>query len=143
MHKQDTPELLMEGWLRTLGIQCLSEWDVSIFLFRHQSSLISVEHIARLLGYPPFVVIESLDRLESLRLVERSRASQGARLYRFNVPDGTSARNAFDRLIGVGDHRAVRLHLANRARLGEQGPSRKNRSRLTGIKGGKRWKVAS
>jgi hypothetical protein len=39
--------------------------------------------VARLLGYPSTVVGDALDRLESLKLIRRSRASQGVRLYQF------------------------------------------------------------
>src|SRR5229473_1778163 len=81
MAQDNQPDLQVEDWLKTLGIESLCQWDVLVFLYRHQSSLVSAEDIARFLGYATVEVVAALDSLESSGLVERSRVSQGVRLY--------------------------------------------------------------
>ena len=41
----------IDGWLHTLGITSLCQWDVLLFLYRHQTSLVGADSIARFLGY--------------------------------------------------------------------------------------------
>jgi DNA-binding MarR family transcriptional regulator len=81
MAEDNQPDLQVNGWFKTLGIESLCQWDVLVFLYRHQSSLVSAEHIPRFLGYANAEVVAALDSLESSGLVERSRVSQGVRLY--------------------------------------------------------------
>src|SRR6185437_3769021 len=45
-------EIPIKECLKSLGLSFLSEWDVLMFLYRHQFSLASAEQIGRLLGYP-------------------------------------------------------------------------------------------
>src|SRR5262245_2673615 len=40
------------GWLHTLGVASLCQWDVLVFLYRHQTTLLGAADLARLLGYP-------------------------------------------------------------------------------------------
>lgn len=143
MDQQDTPDILVEGHLKTLGIKLLSEWDVLVFLYRHQTSLVSAEHIARLLGYGTGVVVEALDSLESLGLVKRSRVSQGARLYQFTAPADPPRGNAFDRLRVFADSRAARLRLAKKLRRNDQPEQNDIRSGLHDTEGGETWLKAS
>src|SRR6266581_6479138 len=70
-----------------------------VFLYLHQTSLVSAEHIARLLGYATGEVAAALEHLESLGFVERSRVSQGARLYQFTARAHTPPGAACHRLI--------------------------------------------
>jgi hypothetical protein len=114
-------DLQVESWLQTLGIDSLCQWDTLIFLYRHHASLVNAEHIARLLGYPTGEAVTALDTLESLGLVERSRVSQGVRLYQFTGPADPPRGDALDRLITFAESRAARLLLAKRLRRG--GPS--------------------
>ena len=88
MQPEPPPDAAVEGWLATLGIESLCQWDVLVFLFRHQTTLVGADYLAQLLGYATEPVIEALDVLESLGLVARSRVSQGARLYQFTAPAG-------------------------------------------------------
>jgi len=81
MAEDNQPDLQVKGWLKTLGIESLCQWDVLVFLYRHQSSLVSAESIARFLGYATAEVAAAVDSLESLGAVERSRVSQGVHLY--------------------------------------------------------------
>jgi hypothetical protein len=76
-------DLQIQQCLKQLGISSAIDWDVLAFVCRHQASLASAEQMARLLGYPSTVVGDALDHLESLKLIRRSRASQGVRLYQF------------------------------------------------------------
>ena len=91
-----------------------------VFLYLHQTSLVSAEHIARLLGYATGEVAAALEHLESLGFVERSRVSQGARLYQFTAPAHTPPGDACHRLMRVADSRTVRLLLARRWRRGDR-----------------------
>jgi DNA-binding MarR family transcriptional regulator len=109
MAQDNQPDLQVEGWLKTLGIESLCQWDVLVFLYRHQSSLVSAEHIARFLGYATAEVVAALDSLESSGFVERSRVSQGVRLYQLTAP-------ADPRLMTLADSHTVRLFLARRLR---------------------------
>src|SRR5437870_155653 len=81
MAQDDQPDFQVEGWLKTLGIESLCQWDVLVFLHDHQISLFGAEHLARLLGYASAPVVGALEFLQILRLVERSQVSQGVRLY--------------------------------------------------------------
>jgi DNA-binding MarR family transcriptional regulator len=116
MAEDNQPDLQVEGWLKILGIESLRQWDVLVFLYRHQSSLVSAEHIARFLGYATAEVVAALDSLESAGLVERSRVSQGVRLYQLTAPADLTRRDALERLMTLADSYAVRLLLARRLR---------------------------
>jgi MarR family len=108
------PEVV--GWLHTLGVASLCQWDVLVFLYRHQTTLLSAADLARLLGYPSDSIIVALDVLEALALVARSRVSQGARLYQFSVPPGSPRGEAFARLQALTDHRPGRIRVAQQLR---------------------------
>src|SRR4051794_17279889 len=106
----------VEGWLQTLGVASLSQWDVLVFLYRHQASLLSAEHIARLVGHETNIAVTALDVLEALGLVERSRVSQAARLYQFTAPGEPPRGDALDRLLHLAADRAGRVLLAAKLR---------------------------
>src|SRR6266849_5573544 len=114
MAQGNQPDFQVEGWLKTLGIVSLCQWDVLVFLDRHQSSLVSAEHIARFLGYATAEVVAALDNLESSGPVERSRVSQGVRLYQLTAPADPTRRDALERLMTFVDNHTVRLLLARR-----------------------------
>ena len=110
---RDPPNLQVEGWLKTLGIESLCQWDVLVFLDRHPSSLVSTEDVARFLGYATAEVVAALDSVESSGLVERSRVSQEeVRLYQLTAPADPTRRDALERLMTLADSRTVRLLLA-------------------------------
>src|ERR1019366_6106096 len=114
MAKDNQPDLQVEGWLKTLGIESLCQWDVLVFQYRHQSSLVSAEHIARFLGYATAEVVAALDSLESSGLVERSRVSQGVRWYQSTAPAGPTRRDASERFMTLADRHTARRLLARR-----------------------------
>jgi biotin operon repressor len=116
MERDNPPDLQVEGWLKTLGVELLCQWDVLVFLYRHQSSLVSAEHIARFLGYATAEVVTALDSLESPGLVGRSRESQGVRFYQLTAlpalppKEGESGvGRALERLMTLVDSRTLRV----------------------------------
>src|SRR6185437_18171 len=128
MH-QDTPtDADIAEWLTTLGVESLCQWDVLVFLYHHQTSLIGADHLARLLGYAIEPVVGALDHLESLGFVGRSRVSQGARLYQFLAPSEPPRGNAFERLLSLHDHRAGRLALCKY--MGQRNQSKTEEGRI-------------
>ena len=138
MAQDNQPDLQVEGWLKTLGIESLCQWDVLVFLYRHQSSLVSAEHIARFLGYATAEVVAALDSLESSGFVERSRVSQGVRLYQLTAPADPPRRDALERLLPFVDShtgRLVRLLLARKLPGSDQPDQNKNDFPLRGVKG--------
>ena len=116
MAQVNQPNLQVEGWLKTLGIESLCQWDMLVFLDRHQPSLVSAEHIAGFLGYAIAEVVATLDSLKCSGLVERSRVSHGMRLYQVTASADPARRDALERLMTLADSYTVRLPLARRLR---------------------------
>lgn len=110
-------ERRVDVWLDIVRISLLSEWDVLMFLYRHGTSLASAENIALLLGYSKSVVGKALDALGGLGLVERSRAYQGARFYRFTLPREPTCQQVLEELLKLSEKRSGRLVIARRLSL--------------------------
>ena len=120
-------------WLETLDLSLLADWDVLVFLYRHRASLASAEQIARLLGYTGTVVGDALDRLESLGLVQRSRASQGVRLlFLVSTPPPL---DGFQQLMSLAENRNGRLLLAKKLRQRASRQQARDRDSLQLVKG--------
>lgn len=117
------------GCLDTLGIACLSDWDVLVFIYRHGMSLVSAGQIARLVGYDVRMTGDALDRLESLQLVRRSRVSGSARLYQFVFSTDPVRRDCFQQLMSLAENRTGRLLVARK--LGQ--PARRQQRRGGGM----------
>src|SRR5271165_5546071 len=130
MAEDNQPDLQVEGWLKTLGIESLCQWDVLVFQYRHQSSLVSAEHVARFLGYATAEVVAALDSLESSGLVQRSRVSQGVRLHQLTAPADPARRDALERLMTLADSHTVRLLLGRRLRGDDRPDQNKKAVRL-------------
>jgi len=107
--EKDSERLIQH--LKDLRITLLSDWDVLVFLYRHQTSLASVGQIARLTGYPAEIVVEALDRLESYGLIKRSRASRAVRLYQFVDPEAHLPQSRIRQLMTLAQTRTGRLLL--------------------------------
>ena len=137
MALDNQPDLQVEGWLKTLGIESLFQWDVLVFLYRHQPSLASTGDIAGLLAYPTGPVSAALDSLTSSELVECSRASQGVRLYQLTAPADPTRRDALERIMTLADSNTVRLPLARKLRGSDQPNQNKNGLRSPGAEGSK------
>jgi DNA-binding MarR family transcriptional regulator len=116
-HLSDTE---IDSLLKSLGVTSLCQWDVLVFLYHHQASLVGANLIAHLLGYASDPVVAALDVLAFLGLIERSRVSQVARLYQFTAPSDPQRRDAWVRLLPLASHRAGRVRLAQHLRGGDQ-----------------------
>ena len=110
------PDSEVAGWLHTLGITSLCQWDVLVFLSRHQTTLLGAASLVRLLGYATEPMVAALDHLEALGLVERSRLSQGARLYQCTVPRLDPRRTAFAQLQALAGDRTGRVRIVHQLR---------------------------
>jgi hypothetical protein len=119
MQHENISEADIGDWLNTLGVTSLCQWDVLFFVYRHQTSLVGADFIARLLGYANAQVVDALDVLEFLGFVERSRVSQIARLYQFTVPSDPERGDAWKRLLALASHRAGRVRLITHLRGGD------------------------
>jgi DNA-binding MarR family transcriptional regulator len=104
-------QISVHSCLEALGISLISEWDVLCFLYRRRVSLMGTQQIARLLGYESVVVRSALDRLRREKLVERSRAVRGVRLYRILASADTSCRRCLKELVSLSEGRVGRLLL--------------------------------
>jgi len=103
--------------LTRLGLASPVEWDVLAFVYRHQASLTNADQIARMLGYPSTVVADALDHMESSKLIRRSRASQGVRLYQFGSFEADpKSHGCFQQLITLAENPAGRLVLIKKLR---------------------------
>ena len=111
------------GWLNTLGITTLCQWDLLMFLYRHQTSLFGADYLARLSGYATETVVSTMATLESLGLVGRSRISQGARFYQCIAPTSPPHDEALARLLELASHRAGRLRLSRQLRRDGRSPA--------------------
>src|SRR5438309_881971 len=109
MAQEQIPDNEVEGWLKALGVESLCHWDVLTFLYGHQTSMVGPEHLSRLLGYPTKSILAVLDALEQIGLVERSRLSQGTRLYQFIMPNKPPHSEAFERLLALSSLHGGRL----------------------------------
>jgi len=112
---EESLDRLVEVWLENFDCSLLADWDVLVFLYRHRVTLASAEQISCLVGYTSTVVGDALDRLESRRMVKRSRASQGVRLYQ--LLDSTApSDDSFQQLMSLAENRTGRLLLAKKLR---------------------------
>jgi hypothetical protein len=137
MAEDNQPDVQFEGWLKTLGIESLCQWDVLVFLHRHQSTLVSAEHFARLLGDATVEVVAALDSLESSGLVQPSRVSQGVRWYHLAAPADPARHDALGRLMTLAESHTVRLLLGRRLRDSDRPDQNKNDVRSRGVEGSK------
>jgi DNA-binding MarR family transcriptional regulator len=111
--------------LKIVGVSTLSEWDVLTFLHRHGTSLTSAAEIALLLGGNKAGVSAALDRLAALGLIERSRGSQGVRLYQISVLADPSRYSCLMELMSLAENRDGRLLLLKHLPRESSRPSRR------------------
>jgi hypothetical protein len=117
LENAESPDALVQECLKNLGLSLLGDWDVLVFLYRHQASLASAEQIARLLGHSSKAVGAALERLESQKLIQRSRSSQGVRFYQFVFQKPNQAPECFFRqLMSFADSRSGRLLIVKHLR---------------------------
>ena len=100
----------ISGHFEALKIYHVAEWDVLAFLSQHGPTLASAEQIARLIGYSRATVGTALDLLTTNGLVQRSRSSNGVRLYRFTAFIASeSLRFSLGELLDAAKDRKARL----------------------------------
>ena len=117
MDQNTSPEVQIQKSLTRLGIASPVEWDVLAFVYRHQTSLTNADQIGRMLGYASTVVADALDHIESLKLIRRSRASQGVRLYQFTSSEADPwSHGCFQQLITLAESPAGRLLIVKKLR---------------------------
>jgi DNA-binding MarR family transcriptional regulator len=109
-------DLRVHGRLEIVRISQLCEWNVLTFLHRHGTSLASAEQIALLLGYSRSAIGEALDHLVTLRLVHRSRSSQGVSLYRLVTPLDSAFQQGIEEVLKLLEKRSGRLPVARSLR---------------------------
>ena len=107
-------ESTVQSCLDGMGISLLSEWDVLAFVYRHGASLASSDQIAHLIGYESTVVKAALDRLESEKLIERSRPSEEVRFYRIFASSDAGRQRRLQQIVSLAETRVGRLLLAKR-----------------------------
>jgi hypothetical protein len=143
-HAHAPDSATVDHWLVTAQLVTRVHWDLLVFVYRHSTSLVSADHIARLLGYATGEVVAALEYLASLAFVARSRPSHGVRLYQFSAPVDTSPGDACHRLLRLADSRAVRLRLAQRWRDDDRSPpDTTHAAAVFGHCGGPPWRKAS
>ena len=118
--------------LQTLGVTLVIEWDALAFLYRHAASLGAAAQIARLIGYDKAEIAAALHRLEALGLIQRSRDSQGIRLYRFSVHPEPSRHSCLLELMSLAQNRTGRLLLLKHLK-GSLLEQRRKRARGLGL----------
>jgi DNA-binding MarR family transcriptional regulator len=69
------------------------------------------QQIARLIGYESAVALSALDRLRREKLVKRSRAVRGVRLYRILVSTDAGRGRCLKKLVSLSEGRVGRLLL--------------------------------
>jgi DNA-binding MarR family transcriptional regulator len=116
MAQSPPPDPEIAGWLTTLGVTSLCQWDVLVFVYRHHTTLLGAEDLARLLGYTSNAIVLALDGLETQELVARSRVSQGVRLYQVRVLPDSPRGAAFARLYTLAADRVGRVRVAQQLR---------------------------
>jgi predicted transcriptional regulator len=117
--------------LQALGVALLSEWDALAFLYSHAASLGTAAQIARFIGYDKAEIGAALQRLETLGLIQRSRDSQGIRLYQFSQPPEPSRHSCLLELMSLGQNRTGRLLLLKHLKRPSQELRRRRDSGLS------------
>jgi DNA-binding MarR family transcriptional regulator len=110
-------ELSIQSCLENVGISLMCEWDVLAFVSSRRTSLANADQIASLIGYEATAVRAALDRLEREKLIERSRPSQGASLFRLLTSTDAARQGCLLRLICLSKSRAGRVLLAGQLKL--------------------------
>jgi hypothetical protein len=114
-------QLRIRECLTAIGISSPVEWDVLVFVCRHQASLANAEQISHMVGYPATLVHDALDNLESLKLLRRSKASNGMSLYRLvSSRTASPSYECFRTLMESIDNRAGRLEITKELRQGRK-----------------------
>ncbi len=126
MAPEEQEDFLVRERLAALGLATLSEWDALAFIYRHGNSLTSSIQLAHFLGDDRSAISSALNRLESLGFVERSRGSQGIRLFRFSIPTDPLRSAWLIGLLKLSETRTGRLLLLKHLRRDSPQPLRRS-----------------
>ena len=129
MAAEELQDAIVLEHLHAVGVELTSEWDTLVFLYHHSASLGSAAHIARFIGYDKTETGAALRKLEALGLIERSRVSQGIRIFRFSAPSEPGRHSDLLALMAMGQDRAGRLLLLKHLQIPRQGLRRRPDSR--------------
>jgi len=95
---------------RTPAIQSPCDLDLLVFFAKHQRTLLTSEHLARLLGYPLKEIAQSLDVLLGAGFLTRTQnPTHSSRMYVF-TPDNPNG-GALSALVALASTREGRLAL--------------------------------
>ena len=95
----------VQRWLEAMGVESLCQWDVIVFLNRHQTILMSPEQLARRMGYQTAIILGTLDSLAAHGFVRLSSGSSSARLYQSTTPTDPPQQEALRQLLALGNDR--------------------------------------
>ena len=110
-----------------MGISLLCDLDALAFVYRHGTSLISADQIARLIGYESAIINGALDRLESEKLIERSEPSHGVYFYTILASPNAGRQRCLQQLISLSQTRAGRVLLVKRLKVDPSQGAKNNR----------------
>jgi predicted transcriptional regulator len=117
-------EVAVHDRLQALGVVLVAEWDTLAFLYSHAANLGTSAQIAASVGYGKAEIGAALHRLEVLGLIQRSRACQGTRIYRFSEPPEPSRQSCLLELMSLAQNRMGRLLLLKHLKRPHRGPLR-------------------
>lgn len=124
MAAEELQDAMLLEHLHAIGLELTSEWDTLVFLYHHSTSLGAAAQIARFIGYDKTETGAALRKLEALGLIERSRVSQGIRIFRFSAPSEPGRHSHLLALMAMGQDRAGRLRLLKHLQIPRQGSRR-------------------
>jgi len=127
---EKSQDVLVAECLHSLGVSFLTEWDALTFVYKHGAILCTAAQIARLIGCDMAETGAALQKLERLGLIQRSRAAQWIRFYRFSPPPEPTRHSCFLELMRLTQDRAGRVLLLKHLKRHRLEPRRKRDSGL-------------
>jgi len=127
---EQSQDVLVQEGLHALGVAFLCDWDALAFLHRHSPSLATAAQLAPLIGYDKAEIGVALHRLATLGLIQRSRVSQGIRIYRYTEPPEPGRHACLRSLMSLAQNRTGRLLLLKHLKHLLPGPRRRRNSGL-------------
>jgi hypothetical protein len=126
-------ELSPQSCLTGLGISVLCELDVLAFIYRHNVTLASADHIAWLVGYEVAAVKSALHQLERAKLIERSRPSQGVFFCQVLYPKDPERKLRFGQLFRSLESRVGRELFTNQLKSDQSKSAREEHLGKSGV----------
>jgi predicted transcriptional regulator len=108
---EESSDFSVRESLKALGVSLVTEWDTLAFLCSHAACLVTAAQISRLIGYEKTEISAALHQLEAVGLIQRSRSSQGRRIYTYSEPREPGRHSCFLDLMRLAQHRTGRLLL--------------------------------